>query len=528
MSNRYKKIIIICLVFSFVASMFSACGGNGEEDEDPLPVFAETQNTQKEYYQADKVFSLNCNKEYSFNPFTTTNSSNILCTELMYDTLFDVDESFTPTPNLIKSYETDDGKCWKFHVDTSAKFWDGTTLTAQDASYSVQRAMRSPQFSARLKPIMGISAMDESMFIINLYDVDMQFPALLGIPVIKYGTIEEYAPMGTGPYMPDEEFTKLSAFTEHKNADSLPVDAIYLKEYKETEDIITAFENSEIDLVTNDPTGFFNIGYGSANEVRYYPTTNMNYLGFNGSSRYFSNPLCRKAMTYVVDREHIVTDFMGGSAFSATLPMSPTSTLYNDAYSEIISYSVKKGEAAFDEAQVQDYDDDGKREMMITGIPCEMEIKFIVCSDSPIKVQAARSIADNLMKMGITVNLSELSWDNYLAALTSGDFDMYYAETKLGADFSIRNLVFDGGGLNYGKFSDSILEQYVNDFMACGEEGRQKSADLMFKYITDTAPIVPICFEKQEVLTHRGVISGMKPTVYNIFSEIENWEIKTD
>ena len=45
--------------------------------------------------------------------------------------------------------------------------------------------------------------------------------------------------------------------------------------------------------------------------------------------------------------------------------------------------------------------------------------------------------------------------------------------------------------------------------MVCGEEGRQKSADLMFKYITDTAPIVTVCFEKQQVITHRGVISGM-------------------
>ena len=528
MAKRYKRPVLLCVIISLIACMFSACGGNDAENEAPIPEISESQNAQPEYYKADNVFSLNCNKAYSFNPFTTTNASNILCTQLMYDTLFEVDESFTPTPNLIKSYETTDGKYWKFYVDTSVKFWDGTTLTAQDAAYSIQRAMRSPQFSARLKPIMGISAMDESLFIINLYDVDMQFPALLSIPVIKYGSIEEYAPLGTGLFMPDTEYTKLTAFAEHKNTDSLPLDTIYLKEYLETEDIISAFENSEIDLVTNDPTGFSNIGYGSANEVRFFPTTNMQYLGFNSSSRFFSNMLCRKAMTYVVDREQIVTDYMGGAASSATLPMNPTCALYNDAYSEIISYSVKKSETAFDTAEVQDYDDDGKREIMITGIPCEIDINFIVCSDSPKKVEAARSIADNLMDLGITVNLRELSWDNYLAALVNGEFDMYYAETKLGADFSLRSLLFSEGSLNYGKFSDDILEQHISDFMSCEEEGKQKSADLMFKYITDTAPIVTVCFEKQEVITHRGVITGMDPTVYNIFAGIEDWEINTD
>jgi peptide/nickel transport system substrate-binding protein len=151
-----------------------------------------------------------------------------------------------------------------------------------------------------------------------------------------------------------------------------------------------------------------------------------------------------------------------------------------------------------------------------------------VCSDSPAKVQAAQSIAENLTNLGITVDLRLLSWTEYTAALAAGDFDMYYAEVRLTNDFSIRSLLFEGGSLNYGLFSDSALEQCVNDFMVCPEEGRQKAADLMFKYITDTAPIVPICFEKSQVITHRGVVSGMKPTKDNVFNGIEDWKINTD
>lgn len=528
MAKKIKKTIPFILAIALFACIFSGCGVEGGEDEEPIPEISEEGDTQTDYYKADNVFSLNCNKESSFNPFTTTNSSNILCTQLMYDTVFDVDENFMPESKLLESYKSDDGKCWYFYVDKTVKFWDGSTLTAQDVEYSIQRAMRSSQFSERLKPMIGVKAMDEELFIINLYNADMNFPVLLNIPVIKYGTVEDYAPMGTGMYMPDEAYTKLTAFTGHKNAASLPLDTIYLKEYTEIEDIITAFENSEIDLVTNNPTGFSNIGYGSVNEVRRYPTTNMIYIGFNSNSRFFSNPQFRKAITYVVDRERIVKDYMGGAATPAALPMNPACANYNDAYSEIISYSVKKGEMAFDEAQVQDYDDNGRREMMITGIPCDINIDFIVCSDSPIKVKSARCIVENLEDMGITVTLRELPWDDYISALNKGNFDMYYAETKLGANFSLRNLLFSGGSLNYGKFSDPLLEQYINEYMLCGEEERQKSADLMFKYITDTAPIVTVCFEKQEVITHRGVVSGMKPTMYNIFRGIENWKINLD
>ncbi|MEG1404424.1 MAG: ABC transporter substrate-binding protein [Oscillospiraceae bacterium] len=524
MANKIKRPLLIALAAALIVGAFSGCAQDSNS-EAPLPDFSQSETVRPNQNAADNVFSLNCDREISFNPFTTTNSSNIICTQLMYDTLFELDESFTPTVVLIKNYKSDDGKCWYFDIDPDVKFWDGSALTAQDAAYSIQRAMRSPQFSARLKCIIGVSAIDEKTFVINLSYVDMQFPALLNIPVIKYGTAEDFTPMGTGPYKPDEGLTKLSAFSEHKNAEKLPVDTVYLKEYKIAEDIISAFENSEIDLVTNDPTGFFNLGYGSANEIRSFATTNMHYLGFNSKSTFFSNQLFRKAMAYVVDRDHIVSDVLGGAASAATLPINPTSPAYNDSYSENISYSVKKCEAALDAAEVQDYDTDGRREIKVTGIPVELDIKFVVCNDSPTKVAAARAIAKNMDELGITVTLHELSWDSYISALSNGNFDMYYAETKMTSDFSPRELLRTGGKLNYGKFSDPVLEENINAYMASKPEGRQEAANNMFKQITDTAPIVTICFEKQQVITHRGVITGMKPTQANVFHGLDKWKI---
>ncbi len=525
MAKKSKKIIVASLAMALFASILTACYDNGENSSTPSPVTTDSADTQAVHYKSDNVFSLNCNKDYSFNPFTTTNASNMLCTQLMYDTIFELDDNFAATPNLITSSKSEDGKSWYFYVDTTVKFWDGSTLTAQDVAYSLQKATHSSEYSSRLSCIYGVSAMDASLFIVTLNYPDMQFPALLSIPVIKYGSVGDKAPMGTGPYMPDEALTMLTAFSGHKNYSSLPIDTVYLKEYKNADEIISAYENSDIDLVTNDPTGSYSLGYGTANDVRYYPTTNMQYLGFNSKSPVFSSPACRKAMTYVVDREHITTELMGGAAIPAALPMNPACALYNSAYSDIISYSVKKSEEAFNSANVQDYDKDGKREILVTGIPVEINLNFIVCSDSSDKIAAAESIANNLMNLGITVYLRELSWNDYLNALKNGDFDMYYADTMMTADFSLRNLLFSGASLNYGNFSDSALEQYISDYLGSGDADRQKAADFMFKYITDNAPIVAVCFEKQQVITHRGVVSGMEPTKYNIFHGIEKWQI---
>ena len=526
MNSKLKKTLTAMLSAAILLSALSGCGRRtGQSEEEPLPDLPDEQYDETDLRASDKVFSLNCDKSFSFNPFSTTNASNILCTQVMYDQLFDVDESFNATGKLVSSFSSEDGITWRFYIDDTVKFWDGSTLTAADASYSVQRAMQSPQFKSRLKNVIGCSAADSKQFIITLSGADMLFPAVLAIPVIKYGTVAENAPMGTGPYMPNADLTQLDLFPEHKLAANMPTDTIYLKEFKQIESVITAFENSEIDLVTNDPTGFFNVGYGTANETRYYSTTHMHYLGFNVNQGFFSVPAARKAMTYVVDREHIVVDIMNGAATAATLPMHPACQYYNDKFSEIVSYSAAKSQAAFDEAQVQDYDDDGFREIMVNGIPMETDMKFIVCNDSPIKVSAARAIADNMVELGLKVTLYELPWLEYNYTLNQGDFNMYYAETSLTADFNLRELLLYGGRLNYGKVNDQTLTDNVNAYLASLPDTRQMAADMMFKYITDTAPIVPICFERQQVLTHRGAVSGLSPTQYNIFRNMENWEI---
>ena len=47
----------------------------------------------------------------------------------------------------------------------------------------------------------------------------------------------------------------------------------------------------------------------------------------------------------------------------------------------------------------------------------------------------------------------------------------------------------------------------------------------MLQYIAMNAPIVPVCFERHQVITHRNVITGMEVTSSNIFYNISEWKI---
>ena len=524
---RKKRALALTLAAALLTGLLAGCGTQ-TETTGQLTDAAQESSTQTSYAGVDKIFTLNYHAAQSLNPFKTTDEMNLLLTQLLYSQLYAVDDSFTAKPLLVKSGKTDDGVHWTFDVDTDVQFWDGTKLSAKDCAYSLQLARNSSQFAERLRAVSAVSASSASQFEVTLNYTDRQLPALLAVPVVKYGTGNNNVPTGCGPYAPDETISTLTAFSGYKNASKLALSTIYLKEYDDTETIISSFENGALDLVTNDPTSIYSYGYGSATDDRYYPTANLNYLGFNCRSGLFSVAACRKAMNYVVDRDAIATDYMDGAGTAAVLPVNPASPLYSDAYTELLSYNVKKAEQAFDDAQVQDYDSDGKREMKVTDVPVKLSLTFLVCSDSPVKVQAARSIADTLTQMGFTVELKELGWTEYQSALKNGNFDLYYAETRMTPDFSLRNLLYYGGSLNYGGFSDSQLEEYAQAFLGASDDERANAANSFFSYFADSTPILPVCFDRHEALTHRGVVSGMKPSEYNIFYGIDNWKVSFD
>lgn len=525
-----KRICALLPALALCLSLLSGCDmlkitQDEPEPEDEIPVVSGTQLIQS--YAADEVFSLNRSAEDSMNPYFAQSNANLMFMPLIYDSILEVDEYYQVQPGIVTEYSSADGTCWYFTVDTSRKFHNGNNVTAYDAVYSIQRARNSSLYSARLSDIIGMTAMNDETFVINILGANYQFPALLNVPLIPNESITEDSPAGAGPYMLDESGTKLVLFKDHPLADSMPVDEIYLKEYSKAADIITAFEDSLIDVVTNDPNDISALGYGSANETRYYMTTNLHYIGYNMESMFFQTPGYRHCMTYAINRSSIVTDMMSGCGTEATLPVSPISPLYNQSYASSFSFDMEKCEFAYETAGVSDYDDDGKREYMVTGIPMEINLVFIVCSDSASKVAAARDIAANLTSIGITVTLRELSWDDYCEALDDGAFDMYYGEVRLSADFDLSCLLTAEGSVNYGKVRDAMYENAINDYLAAADwDTRKMNCDLMCQSIVENAPITAICFEKQQVLTHRGVASGINATQYNIFNHFENWTVE--
>lgn len=528
---KTKKIRILALAMALLTTL-TACGQTAEpESSEPVAVLPGEELGIGD--AADEVFSLNYNSSASLNPYATDDVNNILISQLVFDNVFELDENYNLTSRIIESYEVSaNGMYWTFTIKEGIPMHDGSTLTAYDVAYSISLARRTSRYSGRFICMYGASASDNLTFHISTTKAHTMLPYLLTVPVIKDGSANQTRPVGTGSYMYVEGADYVQAFENYGS--TLPVDRVYLKEYTETESIITAFEDSYIDLVLNDTSSTSNLGYGGNTETRYYTTTNMHFFGFNMASPLMSMPNVRYAMSLAVDRDYAADTLMQGSAVASALPISPMSPLYDESVASQLSYNMSLCQQVLTAAGVSDMDNDGQLEYLSYSVMQDAEIDLIVCSQSAGKGDVCNKLADDLASIGFTVNVRELSWADYQAALADmdgdgqpdGDFDMYYAEVKLGADFDLTALLTEDGSMNYGNIADENYATYINNYLAADDLTRQSVCYQMLLYIAQNAPIIPVCFERHEVITHRNVITGIEVTSSNVFYNISEWTIK--
>ena len=548
---KYRKIFALLLAAATLFS-FAACGGTAagpEATPDPaLDESAATVSGQTLTFAgaADDVFSLSLDYEESLNPVKTQSTLNQLVDCLVYDRLFEVDENFNVTSRILSDWyyskNEDSAGVWVLKVREGIQMHDGSTLTAQDVAYSVSCIFTSERHKPLQQQVGRVysSAYNGEVYLAVEGADNAQLPQRMSIPVIKSGSVGDEIPVGSGPYMYNEDRTALVKFDGYENSESLPLDEVQLRAYRGMEELITEFESGLVDLVVNDPTGIYNMGYGGKNEKRTITTTNLHFIGFNSQSRFFQYDAYRYAMNWIVNRDKIVSDTLDGNAVATVLPVHPNSALYDTSIASQFSYDPSRCLTELERGGCRDLDADGMLEFALSGMKVDIELNFAVCADNAAKVQEARRIAEDLEAIGIGVNLRELTWKDYLAALRSGyiDFDqeepeivmdMYLAEVALTGDWNILTLISgdweDDNTLNYGGWDNSELEELTEAYLGAKDDDRAQAVNDWLQLLTTTTVILPVCFETREVISHLGVISGMSPNQYDVFNNITAWTV---
>ena len=494
---RFWKSMAIALA---MACLLTGCWQEElpEEPEDILPPLEEEPEEESKSTLPER-FALPYMPGRSLDPVDCADGMQQVAASLLYEGLFRLDGTFEPQPCLCISYTHDESASrYTFNLRPGVQFSDGSPLTGRDVKTSLDRARTSGRYGSRLSGISSISAGGDSVTI-SLNSPDAALPALLDVPIVKAGGQDGAVPAGTGPYFYTEEETGayLIANQSWWRGESQPLERIALVEAADSGAMLYRFSSHEVQLITADLTGVLAVSTTGSVGCVDTDTTVMQYVGCNTARAPLDSPALRRALSAGINRANVAGVYLSGHGRAAAFPVSPASPLYLSALEE--AYSPDGFSAALTES----------------GYVSETPLTLLVNEENGFKKAIAGYLAESWTAGGVAVEVRALPWEDYAAALAAGDFDLYYGEARLSADWDLGSLLEPGGALNYGHWSHPDTSRLLQEL--AGAEDRTAAMRALCAHLKDQAPILPVCFKSTSVLTQAEAVEGLDPTAAEPF-----------
>lgn len=545
---KWKKSVLA----AFLAAMclLSACG---------LPALGGEDAPVDTVKVSDAYFGLAWYQNGTLNPVLDNTSINRVLCEALYEGLFEVTSNFTAENVLCESY-AGDGTTFTFTLRDDVSFWSGEKLTARDVVASLQTAQfnEASPFHNRLTEVSSIQAVSDREVRIVLTSPNINFPRLLDIPIYRQGSADSGSfADGTGPFQPVEQdrHWTLGANGNWHGGFLGAIRTITLVAMTRADAAMSSFQTGDVSLmraarISPDPPS---VG-GSVDTVQ-TTSASLHYLGINHANSQLANAKVRQALSAAISRQSLCATQLQTFADPAVLPVNPQPAgdnlainLSGDATkaAQLLREGLS-GETDTDQTDTSDqagdtdeydnadqtdngdeytdeYDDADGGENTDTGTDAgatggeTLSIRLLVNSDNAFKVAAAEQIAASWNALdGVTVTVDKQPYETFLSMLQSGSFDVYYGETQLTADFDLRPLLSSGGSLNYGGYSNGDMAAAI----AAARSGENVSG--FYSLFLEQMPIIPVAFERGQIILRKGLINNYAPSPYNAFAGLETW-----
>lgn len=449
-------------------------------------------------------FSLPYAPDQPLEPTSCPDGVQQTVASLLYEGLFRLGPGLEPENLLCDSYTYDAERyVYVFTLRSGVLFSDGSPLTARDVRLSLERARDSQRYGARFAQVSSISA-GEGTVTIALDRPNAAFPALLDIPITKG---DGDVPAGTGPYLLSEDETGffLSANPAWWQGGGQPVDRINLAEASGQDATLYRFTSHEVQLIAADLTGASPVALTGSVDLWDADTAVLQYIGCNTAVPPLDSAALRRALGEGINREQIVSGFLSGHGRAAQFPVSPASRLYPEGLETRFSADAMS------------------RAVSESGYVPERTLTLLVNEENSFKVSAATYLAESFTAAGVPAETRILPWEEYTAALLEGDFDLYYGEVRLTADWDLSPLLSTGGALNYGGWADARTDELLASCSSAAD--RTAAMESLCTHLRQQQPILPVCFKSTSVLAQSGVLENLTPTAAEPFYNLTGCSI---
>ncbi|WP_270266791.1 peptide ABC transporter substrate-binding protein [Enterococcus casseliflavus] len=497
---------------------------------------------------AEQVFNVVVSQEMpSADLSLATDTISFSALNNVYEGLYRLDADSTPQPaGAAEAAEvSEDGLTYKIKLREDAKWSNGDPVTAADYVYGWQRTVKpetASEYAYLFSPVknadaitagdtdpseLGIKAVGDYELEITLAKATPYFDYLLAFPSFfpqnqkvveengdQYASTSDNA-VYNGPFVltgfdgpgTDTEWA-YEKNDQYWDKDTVKLQTINVSVVKESSTALNLFQDGQADDVIL--TG--ELAQQMANDEAFVsqPEATTSYLELNqrDEDSPFRNENLRKAISYAIDRDALVTSILGDGSITSTglvpegMTFSPGDhTDFTEAAGSVIEYN---------EEQAKEHWEKAKEELGIDSLEFD-----ILASDTDSTKKIIEYLQDTIEKTldGVKVTLSPVPFSVRLDRSNAGDFDTVMG--GWGADYadasSFTDLFTTGNSYNRGQWSN---EEYDAAVEAAGttnaNDPDKRWEDLVNaeKIIMNEQGVIPV-YQKAEAHLRATKVKGV-------------------
>ncbi|HAM44453.1 MAG TPA: ABC transporter substrate-binding protein [Propionibacteriaceae bacterium] len=451
--------------------------------------------------------------------------ANYQVAALFQEGLLGLDNTGALVPALAESWSQTDNKVWKFEIRKDAKFSDGTAVTVDDILFSIKIA-RDPKKSPGVSVywptnITSVKQTGDWEITVTLDAPNNAFGADVsnagGLFVTSqafyekaksYGSATDLI-VGTGPYTVTE-FDPTSHVSLAKNENywgtndgpaTVRIDFI-------TDDATrqVAFQQGQADVALGVPLDQSEQWGTNGSTVEFYSDRSYQGLTFDPNVAPFDDIHVRNAIAMAVDKSGIVAGILKGKAEAATGIDSP------EQLAPLVGLdAAKAGVAKLPAASFSI--DDAKAELAKSSHADGFTTTLTYPTGYPAVGKASLAIADSLSKIGITVNVKEVTLDTWLNDLGNGkaglEWMIYLPTTSIPNEISSWLLAASGPGANPANWTDDKLAAQVAAINSIDDKQKQFDEIMATTSVAlEQSIYVPVYWGQAALATRKGVVAN--------------------
>lgn len=408
---RWVKRGALALSLSAVTVLAAACSSSGASSSPGASSTAASDNT---------LIMANAVKVDTLDPEQNSVNESIWIDQNLYSRLVAPDATGTKiVPDLATSWSISADKLtYTFHL-RSAKFSDGTPVTAQDAVWSIDRARNlDGGWGFLLTPVKSITAPNASTVVIKLSQPHA--PLLADLAMYAYSVLPEKEveanpktfftkPVGSGPFYvtSDNPDTEVDFQANPYWYGTKPkIKYIKLQIIPDDNTRVLDLEAGKVDVIENPPGNLVKeINANPKLQADLFPSTRVDFVQLSSHNQYFKSVAVRQAVADAVDLNAMNTLAYQGTATPAT-SFLPYKMQYWDASLPARTVNLTKA----------------KQLLASAGYPNGFSTNIITVSGDVAGNAEALVIKADLAKIGITVTIDSYELTTAYAKERTGNY----------------------------------------------------------------------------------------------------------